>query len=360
MNRRIIAVATLMLLVVMSLASCSDNDEDKTAGKVRQLTVVFSTGGLGDNGYNDKIMQGVMNFAGSHTDVETHIIRPHTLDEAREIYRNWLSYAANSNDSSLIVFASSEYSEVVRAESAPKGNNKVMLFECGNEAMPDGVVTAKLQRYGASYLAGAMVSEDQAILVLGMEGDEMVDDASRGFTDGHQAHSTEKLHRLVLASDYSGFNMPIEAYSRVDSIYINDKPEEGKLPLWASVRSFSHVYSVAGGSNVGVRQLLLDCTYSAALIGIDNDLSPLSNLVSFSVVIESGKLISDYIKAWYDGTEIQSHASYGLDSEYVYIAVNPDASAYFNDDYYEENVFPKRYDKYINEAKQKEVEYENR
>ena len=128
MNRRIIAVATLMLLVVMSLASCSDNDEDKTAGKVRQLTVVFSTGGLGDNGYNDKIMQGVMNFAGSHTDVETHIIRPHTLDEAREIYRNWLSYAANSNDSSLIVFASSEYSEVVRAESAPKGNNKVMLW----------------------------------------------------------------------------------------------------------------------------------------------------------------------------------------------------------------------------------------
>ena len=68
MNRRIIAVATLMLLVVMSLASCSDNDEDKTAGKVRQLTVVFSTGGLGDNGYNDKIMQGVMNFAGSHTE----------------------------------------------------------------------------------------------------------------------------------------------------------------------------------------------------------------------------------------------------------------------------------------------------
>ena len=154
MNRRIIAVATLMLLVVMSLASCSDNDEDKTA-----------------------------------------------------------------------------------------------LFECGNEAMPDGVVTAKLQRYGASYLTGAMVSEDQAILVLGMEGDEMVDDASQRFTDGHQAHSTEKLHRLVLASDYSGFNMPIEAYSRVDSIYINDKPEEGKLPLWASVRSFSHVYSVAGGSN---------------------------------------------------------------------------------------------------------------
>ena len=77
MNRKIIAAATLMLLVVMSLASCSDNDEDKTA-----------------------------------------------------------------------------------------------LFECGNEAMPDGVVTAKLQRYGASYLAGAMVSEDQAILVLGMEGDE--------------------------------------------------------------------------------------------------------------------------------------------------------------------------------------------
>ena len=174
MNRRIIAVATLMLLVVMSLASCSDNDEDKTAGKVRQLTVVFSTGGLGDNGYNDKIMQGVMNFAGSHTDVETHIIRPHTLDEAREIYRNWLSYAANSNDSSLIVFASSEYSEVVRAESAPQGQQQ---------------------------------------------------------------------------GDALGFNMPIEAYSRVDSIYINDKPEEGKLPLWASVRSFSHVYSVAGGSN---------------------------------------------------------------------------------------------------------------
>ena len=57
------------------------------------------------------------------------------------------------------------------------------------------------------------------------------------------------IRRKDIRNDALGFNMPIEAYSRVDSIYINDKPEEGKLPLWASVRSFSHVYSVAGGSN---------------------------------------------------------------------------------------------------------------
>lgn len=363
MNRRIIALATLMLLVVMSLLSCSDDNNEKTSGRGgRQLTVVFSTGGLGDNGYNDKIMQGVMSFAGSHADVETHILRPQSLDEAREIYANWLSRSAQSNDSSLIVFASSEYADVVKTlSSLPKGNNKVMLFESGGEGIPEGVVTAKLQRYGASYLAGAMVSEDQAILVLAMEGDEMVDDAAKGFTDGHQAHSPHKLHRLVLANDYTGFNMPLEAYRQVDSIYVNDKPEdESQKPLWASVRSFSHVYSVAGGSNVGVRQLVLNCPYSAALIGIDNDLSALSNIVSFSVVLEAGKLISDYIKAWYDGGEIKSHAIYGLSSEYVYIAINPGASAFFNDDYYEEDVFPKRYDKYINEAKEKEIEYENR
>lgn len=111
---------------------------------------------------------------------------------------------------------------------------------------------------------------------------------------------------------------------------------------------------------MGVRQLVLDSPYSAGLIGIDNDLSELSNIVSFSVVLEAGKLISDYVKAWYDGSEIKSHAVYGLSSEYVYIAINPGASAFFNDDYYEEDVFPKRYDKYINEAKEKEAEYERK
>ncbi|MGM9779852.1 MAG: hypothetical protein ACI3ZD_16185 [Prevotella sp.] len=363
MNRRIFVVATLMLLVVMSLASCSDDNDEKIAGKgCRQLTVVFSTGGLGDNGYNDKIMQGVISFAGSHADVETHILRPQSLDEARKIYSDWLSRSAQSNDSSLIVFASSEYADVVKASaSSPSGNNTVMLFESGGKGIPDGIITAKLQRYGASYLAGAMVSEDQAILVLAMEGDEMVDDAAKGFTDGHQSHSPHKLHRLVLANDYTGFNMPLEAYRMVDSIYVNDKPEdENQKPLWSSSRSFSHIYSVVGGSNVGVRQLVLNCLYSVGLIGIDNDLSELSNLVSFSVVLESGKLISDYIKAWYEGREIKSHAVYGLDSEYVRIAINPNASAFFNDDYYEEDVFPKRYDKYINEAKEKEAEYENK
>ena len=357
----------LMLAVLSAFTSCSDDDATESSEAChRQLTVVFSTGGLGDNGYNDKMMQGMMSFAGSHKDVATHILRPQSLDEAREIYADWLSRSAQSNDSSLIVFASSEYADVVKAtastkEGSPKGNNTVMLFESGGEGIPEGIITAKLQRYGASYLAGAMVSEDQAILVLAMEGDEMVDDAAKGFTDGHHAHSSHKLHRVVLANDYTGFNMPLEAYRRVDSIYVNDKPEdEGQKPLWASSRSFSHVYSVAGGSNVGVRQLVLNCTYSAGLIGIDNDLSALSNLVSLSVVLESGKLIADYIKAWYHGSEIKSHAVYGLDSEYVRIAVNPNASAYFNDDYYEEDVFPKRYDRYINEARERETEYERK
>lgn len=53
-----------------------------------RLTVVTSISGLGDMGYNDKIMSGIMEFYGHH-DVNMTLVSPTSLDEVRQLILDW-------------------------------------------------------------------------------------------------------------------------------------------------------------------------------------------------------------------------------------------------------------------------------
>ncbi|MBQ4162930.1 MAG: hypothetical protein IJD84_08655, partial [Parabacteroides sp.] len=65
-KRVIIDAKTLNLYSITSstLLSCSDDKVDDVM--LPRLTVVTSVNGLGDMGYYDKIMEGVMNFYEQH------------------------------------------------------------------------------------------------------------------------------------------------------------------------------------------------------------------------------------------------------------------------------------------------------
>lgn len=53
-------------LAVIVACSKDDGIQDGMQPQPRSVTVVFSPDGLGDNGYNDLILRGVLRFAEAH------------------------------------------------------------------------------------------------------------------------------------------------------------------------------------------------------------------------------------------------------------------------------------------------------
>lgn len=80
---RFIFQRLLLFSLVLSVnTSCSDEPASDADTRLR-LTVVTSISGLGDMGYNDNMMSGIMRFY-EHHDVNMSLIRPNSLDEVQQ------------------------------------------------------------------------------------------------------------------------------------------------------------------------------------------------------------------------------------------------------------------------------------
>ena len=88
-----------------------------------------SVNGLGDNGYNDNAIGGVLSFIDKY-DTRFHLLQPSTKAEAELLYRTWLNDNA-LKDSSLIILGSSDYEDIAckyQTSFTGKGT-QVLLFE---------------------------------------------------------------------------------------------------------------------------------------------------------------------------------------------------------------------------------------
>lgn len=89
--------------------TCLPDDASLGAGKWR-LTLICSPNGLGDNGYNDKIFEGVCRFLDVYGDeVEFHLKTPLSIDAALQDYEDWLAEPEKEGKNDLLVLAGSEY-----------------------------------------------------------------------------------------------------------------------------------------------------------------------------------------------------------------------------------------------------------
>jgi len=130
------------------LSSCSDSKDNAADifDTAPIITLVTSTSGAGDNGYNDGIITGVMNFY-EKNDVRLSLVHPGSLDEARTVLQSWIN---NDNaERQLLILASSEYEQILRGDTLKLGGNKdILLFE--SDHVPN-VSTFRIQRYGARF-----------------------------------------------------------------------------------------------------------------------------------------------------------------------------------------------------------------
>ena len=302
------------------LVACSGDEtwrpDDVSLGLEKwRLTLICSPNGLGDNGYNDKIFEGVCRFLDVYGDeVEFHLKTPLSIDAALQDYEDWLAEPEKEGKNDLLVLAGSEYRDFPSLKGGPLGHRKVLLFERKGGDYPVGVYTFNLSMYGVSYWAGSVVglssgdSEllDSTLVLAAMPDEPVLEEAIRGYSDGFYAQGGRFCRTCYLADGYEGFAMPDSAYRMLDRI------GEG---YWM-------VYPLLGGSAAGVYRYSREVLWTPT-IGMDVDCSSITTAVFFSVIRKMDGVMEMYLGDWVAGKEWPVSQTLGLSSGWVDIVVSP-------------------------------------
>lgn len=325
-------------------AGCGRQDEPahENTHVCADVTVVAPLSGLGDNGYNDEALAGVMEVA-SASGLEVSLLHPKTLEQAREYVREWSE--DESDKRRLLVLPDAEYSAIISAVRLSDAKS-VLLFENDGKDVPSGIATFRISRYGTAFLSGCLAKGSATVHVIeGKKGDKTSAEAASGFEDGYKKHHPDGcIVNHLLSDSYSGWSMPDAAY-RIAGEYQND-----------------FFFPLAKGSNAGVYKFSRESPFVLMLIsGMDVDCSLFSKRIPFSVVIDVRSIVKDYVSRWKAGENISGHTDYGMKDgkasvrlSTLFYEINDIWEGYYDDPLYWQNIYDANYD----DALRKEAEYE--
>lgn len=340
---KIISIYKLILVALLcgAAVSCNDDTSPEDAPKLmHHITFVCPLGGLGDNGYNDMILRGVMRSYEA-LGYGLSIVYPDDKEQVSELISDFCN--SSLDGSNLLLLADNSYASLLRkdAVTAPK-NGEILIADEKSDDFGEGVKSFYINRYGAFYLAGKMAAPHRAACVIAaMPGDARLDEAIRGFKDGYGKETDVEY----LADDSKGYDLPDKAY-RIAAQYEN-----------------SFIIPLAGGSNSGVYKYSREKDFYLSLVaGIDTDCQSLSHRVPFSIVISIDRIMESLITDWYNGGLDDTRYTFGLADGAVDIVVSelfPQWSYIWEDYYLDDAYWINAYSEFKNEAIEKEAEYEN-
>lgn len=299
-------IYTCLLVFAALLCSSCQQDEAETMATDKQIVVLYSPTGLGDNGYNDLIVKGVQTVYKTRRDAQIELIAPKSMDDAEAVIDRWLS-ATDNGAKQLLVLASADYYALAREKFAHgkycNTQREVLLFESPNEDhLP--IITFNAEMYGASYLAGAMVAEagvERALALLSNPADAVIRRAGDGFMDGYAAVSGKEADIRYMHDDWHGYVMSQEAYEMMPELSA----------------SYDFIFPVAGGTSKGIFRYLREHPEGPMTAGMDVDQSIYSSRVVGSVVKHIDRLVEYYLNTWIDGSALPQDSNYGLESGYM-------------------------------------------
>ena len=310
----------LLGLLCLACISCEKKvptplPEEEGINEYPTIFVIFPPNGPGDNGYLDKVLSAVAQFSVAHPGT-LRILQTYeeNVDDFGSEYLlslvDLMTMDEAQVDTTLAIFVGTEFKEILYQSEAPEGKMKVLLIEDDGVGAPEWLHTAKVERYGASYLAGAMVAQQRAIIIAAMPGEPVLDRSMEGFVKGYGSIKGREVDSVYyLADDFKGFTMQSKAYALADSVY------------WAADFDYYTVFPLAGAANMGVYNCVTE-TVKMQAIGMDKDCSPLSDNIPFSINVGIDLLVQDYLEQWHTTGQIPKRRAEGLGSEYVEIVFN--------------------------------------
>lgn len=335
---------SIILVLLIMLISCDKQNEPMYVDEhvYADITVVAPLSALGDNGYNDEALSGVMEVA-SASGLEVSLLHPKTLEQARKYVREWSENI--SGNRRLLVLPDAEYSAIISAVRLSDAKS-VLLFENDGKDVPSGIATFRISRYGTAFLSGCLAKGSATVHVIeGKKGDKTSAEAASGFEDGYKKHRPDGcVVNHLLSDSYSGWSMPDAAY-RIAGEYQND-----------------FFFPLAKGSNAGIYKFSRESPFVLMLIaGMDVDCSLFSKRVPFSVVIDVRSIVKDYVSRWKAGENISGHTDFGMKDgkasvklSTLFYEINDIWEGYYDDPLYWQNIYDTNYD----DAVRREAEYE--
>lgn len=341
-------VITMIFCMVFLLVGtgCSDDGKEYTdpAENKPQITVIISNEGLGDIGYNDLIMDGIMRFY-LNNDVKMSFIKPWDENNIPQYVETWINETKNGPQS-LLILAEENYGPIAHSLNGKLATNQqVLVFECDDDNFPENVTSFYIDRYAVNWMAGRMCEEHPSATVIAAQKDShMLERAIKGFADGYREGSGKETTVHYLSDTDKGYNMPDSAYRMTD-----DVGRTVILPL-------------AGGSNNGIYKAARERLLPIMVIGMDIDCTNHCQNTPFSVIIRIDSLVEKYMTEWMNGNMNDGTTRYGLKDGMTDIVISP--LFYQNSNFIEEycseipDYWEKAYDTYKNQAIRKEQEYD--
>lgn len=302
MVQRVKKYAAFCLIVLVSMACENRQPVDQVA---KDLTVVFATtSGMTGDGYNELILQGVIEGVKAHPDISLHLLKPDSIGEARRQIEAWNK---NADPTKAIILCGPEFEPIVAETDSTAG--RILLLD-SDKTFGKGVSTALLKRYGGGWLAGAMIHELKMLLIKGLNGDRIIDAISSGIEDGYRENNGVEYQVVVLANGYEGLSMIDEAFSLP---YTSDT-------IISLVNTESIIVPVCGMARLGV----FSCShnYYRVAMGVGEDCSAYSDNLPFSLLYDLGAIVTDYINRWAQDETWPEHETFGLATGHVRIAYN--------------------------------------
>lgn len=347
-------------ILLISFWGCSHDeisDTLKEAGTPKaNITYIVSTNGIGDNGYNDNTLAGLFRF-NEDTGIPIQIIQPASLDDARKAAKKWLKNHS-TGDSALLVLASSEYDSIAKELNADiPTENKILLFEADSQKLPKSVSTFNIDRYGASYLAGAIVGKIPTTIFASSPGFHNVETSIEAFKKGFNAHKVVSDTPTVIyvsssPKDETAGNNIIGAYTSVIDMLQSDLDNKNPPKV---------IFPLLGESSIGALRAIEDFAFTLDLIiGMDTDKSGVSPRVPFSVVVDTRGVFLKYLNEWKAGKDWPRHRVFGMAEGATAIMWNEnfDEEQFWSPKKFDNTEsFRARYDKYYDEALQKEKKH---
>ena len=308
LSRKFINTIIIFSFFLILLAGCRKEEFDFSHARVE---VVLSPGGVGDQGYNDKILRGFQQAAVKYGfTLAIHI--PEKKEQGIQIYEKWLSDTLGVEcDRSLFVFSGSEYEYLLDEIVLPEDLRKdVLMFETDRQI--DGVYTFFVGCYAASYLAGATSvldiggEEQKALVIAANPHDKQVKRAVDGYRDGYLAVGGDGCDVHYLSEEPDG------GYRAQDEAYKYCMEQQGK---------YMYYFAAAGASNKGMYRFSRE-NYELA-VGMDDDMGFFSSMITMSVVKHMDRVVVDVIGDLLENKGIPYHQKFTYSSGYEEMVYSP-------------------------------------
>lgn len=340
-------------MLVLTVAACSGDDDvlETITANNATVTLLCTPNGLGDNSYNDDAAAGLFAFA-NESGTTLRLLQPENLAEGQTMYQKWLNDNGEA-DSAVLIVGSSAYEQMLRSTPpALKGKgSRVLLSE--SDAALEGVSTVMLNRYGVSWLAGAMSQSFDVFILAAAPGVSTLEEAIAGFRAGHEAtgDGSRRVTLQYLADGEDGFAMPDSAYHVISA--------RAEQFFWFYDEM---IFPLLGGSGTGaVSYLNSEELCTALMVGMDVDQGMQSSRIPFSLIVHIGNTLKQYLNQWRAGQDWPATQRLGLADGMTDIVLTPnffDHLDIYDDRYDEEDTFLNLYNTYREEAIRKEAEHE--